>query len=130
MAKQKSIKDRRNDEVYDLMYSRKLCVDPNDDIELTQLNTRPLSAVVSSSTLPTFTEMNYNPKKGTFTERKVQANADEVIVNNAERHQGRLSAHMMTGQTRDTKHEKAQNALYPHTPMGSQFSGKRKLKGY
>lgn len=124
----KSIKDRRNAEIYDLQYSRNLRVD--DEIDLPIHDARPLSAVVSRSTLPTYTEMTYNPKKGMFTEKKVRASADEVIIDNAERHQGRLSAHMMTGQTKDTKHEKAVGAAYPCPPMASQFAGKRRLKGY
>lgn len=128
MAKMKSVKDRRNAEVYDLQYAHNRLID--DEIELPVHDQRPLSAVVSRSTLPTFTHVDYNPKKGTFVERKVRANADEVIVDNAERHQGRLSTHMMTGLQQDAKHEKSQGACYPCPPMNSQFAGKRKLKGH
>jgi len=126
MAKMKTVKDRRNAEVYDLQYAHDRCVD--DEIELPVLNQRPLSAVVSHTTLPTFTQCEYNSKKGMFTEKKVRANADEVIVDNAQRHQGRLSAHMMTGMTHESKHEKAQGAAYPAPPMDTQFANKRKLK--
>ena len=96
MAKQKSIKDRRNDQVYDLQYSRKLPLD-EDGIELTVQGSRPLHSIVSPSTLPTYTETSYNPKKGPFKSKEVRAQADETILRSAQRNQMRLGAHMVTG---------------------------------
>jgi hypothetical protein len=120
-----------NGEVYDLQYSRKVCVDEHtSDIELTVLGSLPLHSVVATSTLPTYDEVSYNPKKGTFKTKQVRVSADDAIVRNAERHQGRLSAHMVTGHCPDAKHEKATNAAYPSPPMGSQFSITNRKKGF
>ncbi len=84
-----------NREVYDLMYSRDLPLD--DGVNLPVLDSRPLHSIVSSSTLPTYTEYDFNPKKGKFTERQVRAKADETILSSARSAQGRLGHHMVTG---------------------------------
>ncbi len=108
----KSVKDRRNGEVYDLQYSRELDVDcdAEGEIRLPVHDSRPLHSIVSPSTLPTYTKCHYNPKKGTFTEKKVRANADETILRSAQHAQGRLGAHMVTGHEPEPKGAQGKNA--------------------
>lgn len=119
-SKAPQAKGDQGDRVRNLIYSRELPID--DGITL-NVDTRPLHTIVDPKTLPVRTELFYDPKKGSFREKRHRQDADEVILRNAQRHQGRLSCHIDTGHCPDPATAGKNSALsgtmgmaYPSAP--------------